>query len=193
MADADALRRLRTRAALTNETLLTADELALVLPDAVCVWVTDQVEPCSIVEGITLYEWGDVRGTLGNPPRPQVVEANKKRRAHKRSSKAKGGHLTVNEAAKELGISDRTLRKRLKDGVPKILGGPIDVSSGRYRHWRFPESTLIEWWRALNAHDEPPAKPKRRTRPKPRPRTMPGRRTVDWSKLARGDFSTEDD
>lgn len=124
---------------------------------------------------------------LANPPQPKVVEANKRRRAHKKEAPAKRGHLTIAEAAAELGISDRTLRKRMKDGVTRIKGGPVDISSGRYRHWRFPQATLLDWWRALNAHDEPTAKPKKRSRPKPRsePRT---KRRVDWAAVARGDF-----
>lgn len=61
------------------------------------------------------------------------------------------------------------------------------MGTGKYKHWRFPTSTLQAWWREVNAKAEPAAKPKRRRRAKAKPRTAPQRRTVDWAKVARGE------
>lgn len=182
---------LRARAALRADTLVTVEELAVVVPRGMLDWVLAQVDPRSVVEGQELYEWSDVRAMLADPPRPKTVQANKKRRAHKRNTKGtppKKGHLTEIEASAELGISDRTLRKRLLDDeAHQVRGGPVDMGTGKYKHWRFPQSTLHDWWREVNAKAEPPAKPKFRRATKSKPRTGPHRRTVDWAKEARGE------
>lgn len=172
------LRALRTRAALQADTLLTADELGAVLPVELHAWVRGQVPPCAIIDGVALYPWGDVQAALTHAPRP---------RGARRSSgvpPAGDGHLTLKEAAAVLGVAERTLRRRLEDpAVAGAEGGPVDVSVGRYHHWRFPAATLDAWWRAVLAVDAP-ARPAPRLRRRRAPDAA--ERRVDWAAEARG-------
>lgn len=92
------------------------------------------------------------------------------------------GFLTVAEAARELGVSEKTLRRRLEVSA-HVEGGPVDVSPGVRRHWRFPRETLQDWWRGVCGGEVRPAKTVRRPRAVRSKGGVSG--AVDWTAEAR--------
>lgn len=125
--------------------------------------------------------WGDVVDAV-RELEPVASPAVRPRGAPSpaRSKAAGDVFLTLAEAARELGVSDKTLRRRLEGAAAKVEGGPVDVSEGVRRHWRFPRETLHDWWRTVCAGPSRPAKPAaRRARPAAPRSTSTG--AVDWS------------
>lgn len=78
--------------------------------------------------------------------------------------------LTLDEAAKVLSISSRTLRRRLADAPPNLDGAPINIgSSDKRRRLRWVSGDIVRWAKAYerwrrSGRKASKHRPRRRTR-----------------------------
>ncbi len=111
------------RASLTPQSLLTLEEAVEALPGLPTearAWLTAAVEPVGEAAGEAIYSWGEVMVAIG--ARREVVEHKKdlvqghRSRYHGDANRDGSQWLTIRQAAEELQVSERLLRRLLAEG-----------------------------------------------------------------------------